>query len=60
MKLIKKFLRKTKGIKETDLIYQDIVDDVFIKEITDIAFSNEMVNNLNLKKDIVTQKTLLF
>ena len=53
------FLKSTKPMKDTSLIYQDIVDDVFNKEITGIASSSDMVHNLNLNKDIVTQKTLL-
>ena len=52
MDFIKNFLKQTKGIQETDQIYQDIVDDVFNHEITSIAQSNEMIDNLNLTRDV--------
>jgi hypothetical protein len=39
MDFIKNFLKQTKGIEETDQIYQDIVDDVFNVEITGMAHS---------------------
>ena len=53
MDFIKNFLKQTKGIAETKQIYQDIVDEIFVNEVTEISVHPEIVENINLKKDIV-------
>jgi hypothetical protein len=44
--MIEEFLRNISGIEETNIIYQDIVDAVYKKEIEEIANDEIFMQNL--------------
>lgn len=51
---IEKFLQLTEGISETNVIYQDIIDDVFEIEMREVTKDNEYIENLLLRRDLYT------
>ena len=51
---IEKFLQLTEGIKETNCIYQDIVDDVFQKEMSEATQDKDFIDSITLRRDMFT------